>query len=550
MTTLDTTRTDDARYLALKARDARFDGSFFTGVTSTGIYCRPVCGVKTPRRENCRFFGHAAQAESAGFRPCLRCRPELAPHSIAWSIQDASTILAHQAARLLDEPETWESSAPTRVASRTALPLEGAHFTLGRPGGETPASPSMEQLARRLGVSDRHVRRIFEAQFGVSPVQYLQTRRLLTAKQLLADTDLPITQVALISGFGSVRRFNAAFVAHYKLNPTQLRRAGAAPAGPGISVRLGYRPPYDIDAMLAFFGKRQLGAIEFVATSQDHSRAGMTFCLESGGRAHAGWLVAEFDGAHHQVILRVSDSLRDVLPQVIRRARAAFDLDADPLAINSVLNPHFPQGDGLRVPGTLDGYELAVRAVLGQQITVAAARTLGTRLVEKFGAPMETPFPELTRLFPVPAVLAGASGDALGQLGIVKQRQAAIVAIARAVADKRLQLHGGADVGATIAALKELPGIGDWTAQYIAMRALRWPDAFPAGDVALQKALGVLEPKNPLRAAREAEAASTAWKPWRSYAVIRAWATLPEPAKKPVITKKIATSADSTRATA
>ena len=521
MTSLDATRTDDARYLALKARDARFDGSFFTGVTSTGIYCRPVCGVKTPRRENCRFFSHAAQAESAGFRPCLRCRPELAPNSIAWSIQDASYILAHQAARLLDEPEPWSD-----------------------------ATPSVEQLAARLGVSDRHVRRIFEAQFGVSPVQYLQTRRLLTAKQLLADTDLPITQVALISGFGSVRRFNAAFVAHYKLNPTQLRRAGAAPAGHGISVRLGYRPPYDVDAMLGFFGKRQLDAIEFVATSQDHPRAGRTFCLESGGRAHAGWLLAEFDGAHHQVILRVSDSLRDVLPQVIRRVRAAFDLDADPLAINSALNPRFPLGDGLRVPGTLDGYELAVRAVLGQQITVAAARTLGTRLVEKFGAPMQTPFPELTRLFPAPAVLAQASGDALGQLGIVKQRQAAIVAIAQAVAEKRLQLHGGADVGATIAALKELPGIGDWTAQYIAMRALRWPDAFPAGDVALQKALGVLEPKNPLRAAREAEAASTAWKPWRSYAVIRAWATLPEPAKKPATTKKIAASEDSTRATA
>ncbi|MEO6972426.1 MAG: AlkA N-terminal domain-containing protein [Rhodoferax sp.] len=550
MNTLDATRSDDACYLALKTRDARFDGSFFTGVTSTGIYCRPVCGVKTPRRENCRFFGHAAQAESAGFRPCLRCRPELAPRSIAWSIQDASTILAQQAARLLDEPEAWETSAPTLVASRTALPPEGARFALGRPGGETPASPTMEQLAARLGVSDRHVRRIFEAQFGVSPMQYLQTRRLLTAKQLLADTDLPITQIALISGFGSVRRFNAAFVAHYKLNPTQLRRAGAAPAGRGISVRLGYRPPYDVDAMLGFLEKRQLGTIEFVANSQDQPMAGRTFSMKSGGKTHAGWLVVEFAPAQHQLILRVSDSLHDVLPQVIRRVRAAFDLDADPLAINSALSARFPQGDGLRVPGTLDGYELAVRAVLGQQITVAAARTLGTRLVEKFGEPVNTPYPELTRLFPTPAVLAEASGDALGQLGIVRQRQAAIVAIARAVVEQRLQLHGGANVQATVAALKELPGIGDWTAQYIAMRALRWPDAFPAGDVALQKALGVLDPKNPLRAAREAEATSNAWKPWRSYAVIRAWATLPEPVKKPRTTKKIVASQDRTMATA
>jgi AraC family transcriptional regulator of adaptative response / DNA-3-methyladenine glycosylase II len=484
----------DACYLALKARDARFDGAFFTGVTSTGIYCRPVCRVRTPRRENCRFFGLAAQAESAGFRPCLRCRPELAPGAVAWSIQDASAILARQAARLLDEPEAWADAAP-----------------------------SVDQLAARLGVSDRHVRRIFEAQFGVSPLQYLQTRRLLTAKQLLADTDLPITQVALISGFASVRRFNAAFVAHYGLNPTQLRRAGAAGTdGQGTLVRLGYRPPYDVPAMLDFFRKRLIDAIEFVAPHAAPMRLGRTFRIESGGQTHTGWLVGEFDEAHSQVVLRVSESLREVLPLVIRRLRAALDLDADPQAINTVLHSAFPQGDGLRVPGALDGYELAVRAVLGQQITVAAARTLAQRLVDRFGERIETPFPELTRLFPAPAVLAQTDGDALGQLGIVKQRQAAIVGIARAVADKRIALHGGADVAATVAALKELPGIGDWTAQYIAMRALRWPDAFPAGDVALHTALGVQQDKHPARAA---EAASQAWKPWRSYAVIRAWAS-------------------------
>lgn len=488
----------DACYLALKARDARFDGCFFTGVTSTGIYCRPVCKVRTPRRENCRFFGHAAQAESAGFRPCLRCRPELAPHSVAWSIQDASAILAHQAARLLDEPDAWA-------------------------GSESGQEPTVAGLATRLGVSDRHVRRIFEAQFGVSPMQYLQTRRLLTAKQLLADTDLPITQVALISGYASVRRFNAAFAQHYGLNPTQLRRDGPARPQPGsqqgIAVKLGYRPPYDVAAMLDFFRKRLVQGIEFVGEVQ----TGRTLAVEAGGRLHTGWLIGEFDEPRSQLVLRVSDSLRDVLPLVIRRMRAALDLDADPQAINSVLHERFPQGDGLRVPGAMSGYELAIRAVLGQQITVAAARTLAQRMVDRFGEPIETPFPQLTRLFPLPAALAQASGDALGQLGIVKQRQAAIVAIARAVAEKRLQLHGGADVNATVAQLKELPGIGDWTAQYVAMRALRWPDAFPAGDVALHKALGVMDAKNP---AREAEAASQAWKPWRSYAVIRAWTAM------------------------
>ncbi len=475
----------------MKARDARFDGSFFTAVTSTGIYCRPVCSVKLPKRENCRFFSHAAQAESAGFRPCLRCRPELAPHSVVWSIQDASYILAHQAAKFLDEPEGWMDS-----------------------------SPSVEKLALKLGISDRHLRRIFEAQFGVSPLQYLQTRRLLTAKQLLADTPLPMTQIALMSGFASVRRFNAAFAAHYQLNPTQLRRAAPkADITQGITVRLGYRPPYGVSAMLAFMETRRIHTIESITMGTHDYGSRRTFGIEIAGKKHMGWLQMRFDEARHQLVLTVSETLRGVLPLVIRRVRAAFDLDADPQAINAVLHGDFPIGDGLRVPGALDGFELAVRAVLGQQITVAAARTLAQRLVDKFGERISTPWPELTRLFPSPSVLALATGDELGQLGIVRQRQTAIVGLAKAVTGG-LQLHGGADVQSTIDALKALPGIGDWTAQYIAMRALRWPDAFPAGDVALHKLLGLQGQKSP---ARLAEAASVGWKPWRSYAVIRTW---------------------------
>ena len=493
------TLNDDDCYAALKAKDARFDGSFFTAVTSTGIYCRPVCRVKAPKRENCRFFGHAAQAESAGFRPCLRCRPELAPHSVVWSIQDASYILAHQAAKLLDEPEGWMDS-----------------------------SPSVEKLALKLGISDRHLRRIFEAQFGVSPLQYLQTRRLLTAKQLLADTHLPMTQIALMSGFASVRRFNAAFVAHYKLNPTQLRRAAPkADYDQGMTVRLGYRPPYDVAAMLAFMETRrintvetiEINAIESIAARAYRYCARRTFSIEIAGKKHIGWLQMRFDETRHQLVLTVSDSLRAALPVVIRRVRAAFDLDADPAAINAALHADFPTGDGLRVPGALDGFELAVRAVLGQQITVAGARTLAQRLVDQFGEPIATPWPELTRLFPSPAALAAATSDEMGQLGIVRQRQAAIVGLAKAVTSG-LQLHGGADVAATVEALKAISGIGDWTAQYIAMRALRWPDAFPSGDVALHKILGVQGLKAP---ARLAEAASQPWKPWRSYAVIRTW---------------------------
>ncbi|ABM42196.1 DNA-3-methyladenine glycosylase II [Acidovorax sp. JS42] len=490
---------DEARYLALRARDARFDGRFFTGVTSTGIYCRPVCAVRTPRRENCRFFTLAAQAESAGFRPCLRCRPELAPQALAWSVQDASGILVRQALRMLDAPQSW---------------------------GACEGGAVVAQLAARLGVSDRHLRRIFEAALGISPLQYLQTRRLLAAKQLLTDTDLPVTQVALASGFASVRRFNAAFNTHYGLNPTQLRRQGAAPDGVQAgarAVRLGLRPPYDTAALMGFLAARQIHGMESIRTGPGAQVLRRTVRLASAGTVFTGWLEAGFDDGRPQLWLRVSDGLQPVLPQLIARVRALFDLDADPQAINAVLHPSFPEGDGLRVPGAFDGFELAVRAVLGQQITVAAARTLAQRLVERFGEPIATPWPDLHRLFPTPAALAAAQGDALGSLGIVRQRQAAIVALAQAVDAGTLLLDASADVPATLDALRALPGIGDWTAQYIAMRALRWPDAFPAGDVALHKALGVQGQPQPARAATEA---ARAWRPWRSYGVLRAWSGL------------------------
>ena len=370
MTMPSAANLDEGRYLALKARDARFDGHFFTGVTSTGIYCRPVCAVRTPRRENCRFFALAAQAENAGFRPCLRCRPELAPSSTAsalvWSVQDASGILVQQAVRLLDAPELW-----------------------------APAATTVAQLAQRLGVSDRHLRRIFEDALGISPLQYLQTRRLLTAKQLLTDTDMPVTQVALASGFASVRRFNAAFAQHYHLNPSQLRRQGSSASSHAGHVRLAWRPPFDVAALLAFFERRQFHGVEWVLPEESTLRRTVRLSATCTGLPHevTGWLSARFDLARRQVLLQTSDSLYPVLPLVIRRVRALLDLDADPAAINAVLHPHFPAGDGLRVPGAFDGLELAVRAVLGQQITVAAARTLGQRLVERLVSPSQPPGP-------------------------------------------------------------------------------------------------------------------------------------------------------------
>ena len=477
----------DACYRAVAAHDARFDGAFFIGVTSTGIYCRPVCRVKTPRRENCRFFAHASQAEGAGFRPCLRCRPELAPQTLAWSAQDASALLAQHAARLLDSPDAW--------------------------GDEVP---SVAGLAARLGVSDRHLRRVFEAELGVSPMDWLQTRRLLAAKQLLADTRLPVAQVALAAGFASLRRFNAAFAAQYRMSPTALRRDGSEPAPrDGIAVTLGYRPPYDVREMLQFLQQRGIAGVEQI--DQSTHTVARTLRLDDDTR---GWIACRFEPEQHRVQVRVAESLAPQLPRVIARVRAWLDLDADPAAIHAVLGADFPALAGLRVPGTLDGFELAVRAVLGQQVTVAAARTLTTRLVERFGTPLATPIDGLTRLFPSPAALAAASGDELGQLGLVRQRQAEIHALAQAVSSGQISLHAGADVQTTMDSLKALPGIGAWTADYIALRALRWPDAFPSGDVALQKALA---PEGQRLTARAAESRAERWRPWRAYAVIRAW---------------------------
>lgn len=494
---------EDTCYLALKARDARFDGNFFTGVTSTGIYCRPVCRVRTPKRENCRFFAHAAQAEQAGFRPCLRCRPELAPQRHvahpsgtprAWSMQDASAILAHQAALRMDHHH----------------------------------ASSVADLARHMGISERHLRRIVETAFGVSPSQYLQTRRLLCAKQLLTDTALPVEQVAHMSGYANVRRFNAVLLAHYGFTPTALRRSRPPGSGSravviGVTAHLAYRPPYDVQAILGFFATRQLGGTEVVQREGPCPSIGKTLALTHAGHTYRGWLVARFMPARQQVALTVSDGLAAVLPQVMARVRHWLDLDADPHAIHAVLAASFPDAEGQRLPGTLDGFELAVRAILGQQITVRAACTLCERVVDRFGEPLTTSVAGLHRLFPTPARLACAEGDELGQLGIVRQRQNAIMALASAVHQGALQLHPGADPVHTHAALMALPGIGDWTAQYICMRALAWPDAFPAGDVALHKAMGLQNAQQPARAA---VVAAQAWQPWRSYAVVRAWASL------------------------
>jgi len=480
-----------ACYQALLSRDARFDGHFFTAVKTTGIYCRPVCRVRTPLAKNCLFFASAARAEGAGFRPCLRCRPELAPASLPhWSIQDASQILAMQAMQLLDGSEALVEE-----------PLRVAH------------------LATRLGVSERHLRRILAQHLGVTPSQYRQTRRLLLAKQLLCDTALPIAHVAQLSGFASQRSFNTAFANHYHLTPSLCRREGQAASD--VHLKLAYRPPYDEAALLQFFAQRAVPGLELCTATEDGSGQFVRIVrMPEGRRSHLGWVHLQFEGAAHRVRVQLSDSLLSVLPAVLQQVRWALDLDADPLAIEAVLGRDFAHCAGWRVPGTWNGFELAVRAVLGQQVTVAAARTLTQRLVQTLGEPLATPWPQLTHAFPTPAMLLQAAPDELGRIGIVRQRQKAIHALAHAVLHGGLDLQPGPRVHATLQALMDLPGIGEWTAQYIAMRALRWPDAFPAGDIVVQQRLGV---RDGPQSARAATTRALAWQPWRSYAVIRLW---------------------------
>ncbi len=481
----------DAAYRVLQAHDARFDGRIFVGVTSTGIYCRPVCRVRLPRRENCRFFANAASAEQGGFRPCLRCRPELAP---GLALVDSPQVLALHAARMLD--------AAAREGEDVALPA----------------------IASRLGVTDRHLRRIFAAVHGVRPIDYLTTQRLLLAKQLLTDTVLPIAEVAFAAGFGSQRRFNAAFAQRYRLSPTLLRRERAAPVGArlqpsaalGPRLRLAYRPPYDVAGVMRFFADRAVAGVESVDAASLSLRR--TLAWQHQGRRICGWLALRFNAERHEVEVAMSPAIAPAVGGVVQRLRQGLDLDADPTPIDVALQG-LPGRAGTRVPNGFCGWEIAVRVILGQQVTVAAARTLTARLVERFGEPVATPFADLTRLFPSAHQLAQAAAEDLGTLGIVRQRVGALQALAREVVAGRIALHRGAPLQPTLEALRALHGIGEWTVQLIAMRALAWPDAFPASDIGVLNALGT-------RDAKAAVAQSQAWRPWRSYAVMRLWQTL------------------------
>jgi AraC family transcriptional regulator of adaptative response / DNA-3-methyladenine glycosylase II len=478
-----------ACYRALATRDARFDGRMFVGVTSTGIYCRPVCPARTARFENCRFFSSAAAAQEAGFRPCLRCRPETAP-----------------------ELATWRGTSNT-VSRGLALIADGA----------LDGDGSVDALASRLGVGERQLRRLFDQHLGASPIAVAQTRRVLFAKQLIHDSRLPMTEIALAAGFGSVRRFNETFRQLFRRPPSALRRRAivALPEGSvaatGVTVRLRYRPPYDWPAMLAYLRGRAIDGVERVD--------GERYVRSVAHDGAAGTIAIVHDAARDSLVATIRFPCVRALPAIIARVRRVFDLGADVAAIGAhlaqdrLLAPLIARRPGLRVPGGWDGFELAVRAVLGQQITVEAGRRLAGQLVRACGQPLPGgPVDGLSHVFPGAAEVAAGS---LASLGMPASRRATLVAVAQAALAEPRLFEPLATVEATVARLCEIRGVGDWTAHYIALRAAREPDAFPASDIGLLRSAADRRGVRP--SPLELGARAERWRPWRAYAAQHLW---------------------------
>ena len=484
-------REHRAWYAAFKAKDARFDGRFFVGVSSTGIYCRPICSAKLPKEENCTFYETAAAAEQAGYRPCFMCRPELAPGSAPI---DSTSALVRAAARLFEE--------------------------------NCGSGQSLKEYARRLGYSERHLRRAFSTEFKVSPVQYLQTCRLLLAKNLLTDTDLSTLDVAMAAGFGSLRRFNDLFRKQYRLSPTALRKQTSSikDNAPNITLTLAYRPPYQWRQIISFLAARSIPGVE-VVINDSYTR---TIHYANGEQKHIyGWLRVGHNPRKNALTVTFSATLLPALQLLLARARNLFDLYCYPDAVYetlSVMNNIKPNlcAPGVRVPGCFEPFEMTVRAVLGQQISVKAATTLVGRFAKTFGTPVETPMEVLTHAFPSAHDIANLSGDIsdhLGPIGITRAKAETILTLAKKIANSEIDFTLCVRPEAEIEKLMSIPGIGPWTAQYIAMRAMSWPDAFPHTDYGLKKALAPLSENEILKIAQ-------AWRPWRSYATINVWNSL------------------------
>ena len=476
-------------YRAFQSRDARFDGLIFVGVSSTGIYCRPICPARTPKFENCTYFGSAAAAQDAGFRPCLRCRPETAP-----------------------DMASWRGTSNT-VSRALALISEGA-----LDGGEN----SVEKLAGRLGLGERQLRRLFLQHLGASPISVAQTRRVLFAKQLIHETRMPMTEVAMASGFGSLRRFNETFRDLFHRPPSALRRKNTAKyeEEKDVVLRLRYRPPYDWGSMLGFLRARAIPGVEVV----DGERYLRT--VEVDGATGS----IEVTHLRERQSLGVKIRFLDVrpLPAIVSRVRRLFDLGADIETIDDHLSgdpalaPLVAKRPGLRAPGGWDGFEIAIRAVLGQQITVVAARGLAGKLVALHGRSVAKSFrihPDLSHAFPTAKRLASASSIGVG---MPAARLTTLKTVAEAaLADPNLFRPFGS-IEETVTRLRTIRGIGEWTAQYIALRAIREMDAFPATDIGLLRGAASIDGEKTTPANLLSRAES--WRPWRAYAAQHLWA--------------------------
>jgi AraC family transcriptional regulator of adaptative response / DNA-3-methyladenine glycosylase II len=475
----------DACYRALVAHDARFDGAFFVGVKTTGVYCRPVCRARTPRRDRCEFFPRAALAERAGFRACFRCRPERAP---GHSSVDAVSQLVAAAARKIDEGALNDGS--------------------------------VEQLAGSLGVGARHLRRAMQDELGVGPIELALSKRVALARELLLGTSLPIAEIAFASGFASVRRFNDAYRAHQQMTPSEVRRPSTSRSSSTDALRvvLDVRPPFDPTSAFSFLRARAVAGVE--------AFSGDTYRRATALNGKTGTIAITPAKGRDAIVVEVSSSLAPSLMSIAARVRRLFDSDADPTLISAhlsrdpVLKKRVQARPALRVMGAFDPFEWAVRAVLGQQVSVRAALTIAGRLVAKLGVPLEGEG-EPVFTWPDAGRLADASEETIASIGLTRARARTVRGIARAVADATVVLDRRSDQTTTREALLSLSGIGPWTAQYIEMRALGWPDAFPAGDLGLRKALGGIS-------AAECEARSAAWRPWRAYAAAHLWMGLAE----------------------
>ncbi len=475
-----------ACYRATLSRDPRFEGRFIIAVTSTGIYCRPGCPARTPKRENMKFYASAAAAEAAGFRACLRCRPSSQATSGA-PVGTASTI--RRALKLIGEGALDENR--------------------------------IDELAERLGVGDRHLRRLFAKHVGASPVSLARTRRAHFARKLIKETALPLARIALSSGFGSIRSFNAAMRDTFGVAPKGFRdRLETAREEKRLTLRLPFKPPLNWEAMLSFLRPRIIPGVELIDDG--------TYRRTISFGDWAGVLEVRPALADRCLLLELPVAPPVAVMPIVARTARMFDLGADVrrieehLMADEELAPLVRAHSGLRVPGSWDPFELGVRAILGQQVSVAAATTLAARLVARFGSPLQSKYPDLTATFPSPATVAGVN---LASIGIPLRRGQAIQQFAAAVRDGIVRLDGTRAVHEVMAALQVLPGIGSWTAEYIALRGLNEPDAFPATDLGIRRRLS----KSREMAADEIVERAEAWRPWRAYAAIHLWMESHEP---------------------